>query len=62
MVTKVQIFPLRSPKNTLNVMVSSALLMEPARVVHLNPTRGLTASASPELHWQLTCVGECHPK
>ena len=29
----------------------SALQMAPARVVHLDTTRGLTASHEPELHW-----------
>ena len=28
-------------------------LMDFTRVVHLDPSRGLTASRVPELHWQL---------
>ena len=50
----VQKFLLEGLKNTENVMVSSTLSMDPARVLHLDPTRKLTASCSPELYWQLT--------
>ena len=37
----------------LNVMVSSASPMDLTKVMHLDPTRGLTASHAPELHYQL---------
>ena len=55
----VHIFLLGGLKNALNVMVSSASLMDPTSVVQLDPTRRLTASRAPELHWQLalTCRG-----
>ena len=43
MIAIVQKFPLRGLK-TQNFMVSSALLMDPTRVVYLDPTRGLTVS------------------
>ena len=57
MVTTVHKVPLRGLKNTLNVTVSSASLMDPTSVVHLDPVGGLTDSLAPELHWQLalTC-------
>lgn len=35
-------------------MVSSALPVDPTRIVHLGPTRGLTAFRASELHWQFT--------
>ena len=45
MVTTVQKFPFSGLKNTSDIMRSSAL--------SLDPTRGLTASHAPKLHWQL---------
>ena len=35
-------------------MVSSTLSMDPARVLHLDHTRRVTASYASELRWQLT--------
>ena len=40
--------PLRGFKNTKGVMISNPLPMD--------PTRGFTASRTPELHWQLTIM------
>ena len=37
-------------------MVSSASLMDPTRIVHLEPSRGLTVSPAPELQRQLTLM------
>ena len=56
-----QKIPLWGLKNTSNIIVFSTLPTHPTRIVHLVPTKGLTASHEPELHWQLTLTRRRSP-
>ena len=43
------------------VMVSSSSPIAPTRIVLVEPIRGLTASRSPKLHWQVTLTRRGSP-
>ena len=45
----------------LECLVSNALPMDPIRVLHLGPIKGLTASHSPGLHWELAFTRRVSP-
>ena len=50
MIATVQKYSFWGLKSPQSVMVSGSSSMDPMKIVHLDPARGLTASLAPELH------------
>ena len=45
----------------LECLVSNASPMDPIRVLHVGPIKGLTVSRSPRLHWKLAFTRRVSP-